>query len=93
MTAGIGNRAALRALPRIGPSHRPPATILPELKVGRVDDPAELEADAVAERIMNARPPATSGGSRAAALRRKCDACENDELSRAPLGRGDLGGT
>lgn len=55
-----------------------PAAAPPSFRIGRIDDAAEAEADAIAARVL--------GGP---TLRRKCDACEREEkLSRRADGGG-----
>jgi hypothetical protein len=58
-----------------------------KLRVGRVDDPLEREADAAADRVMRTADPQVSL-SAAPMLSRKCAACEKDEhaLRRSAMG-------
>jgi Domain of unknown function (DUF4157) len=51
--------------------------IHPKLRVGAVDDPAEAEADRIADRVMRMPEPAAGD-----VVHRKCAACEEDELHR-----------
>lgn len=62
----------------------------PKLKVGAVNDPAEAEADRMAEQVMRMPGPEIAGGSPAisthsgaAPVRRLCGGCE-EELNRKP---------
>jgi len=72
-----------------------PPIAQPKLAVGNVDDPAEHEADALADQVMCMPTTAIPISPVPVGVRRKCPACEEGELSRAPtaLGRGDPGGT
>lgn len=73
----------------------------PKLRIGAVDDPEEHEADRVADAVMRMpdpaaaeppapRPCAACAAKQAGTLRRKCEACEEEdgELMRAAAGRG-----
>ncbi len=58
-----------------------------DLKVSQPNDPAEIEADQIADKVMrmpdeNARP-LTAGVSAGNTVHRKCDACEEDEKEAA----------
>lgn len=73
---------AICANPR---SHR--GVVQPKLRIGAVNDPAEREADRVADRVM--RMPAPAGNSNSAAVRqilhgqtinRMCEDCAEEEL-------------
>ena len=67
------------------------------LKVSQPHEPAEIEADAVADRVMRmpleARTPAVTRVNSANTIQRKCNACEDEEekIQRKPLSIG--GGT
>lgn len=54
-------------------------SIQPKLKIGQPNDSYEQEADRVADQVM--RMPATEIPS----IRRKCEACEEEELQMKPL--------
>jgi Domain of unknown function (DUF4157)/Putative peptidoglycan binding domain len=56
-----------------------PAPLQPKLAVGRIDDPLEREADAVAEQVMRMPDPAFSPSSASAQISRKCAECEVEE--------------
>jgi len=60
------------------------AGIMPALRLGAVDDPAEREADAIADAVLADRPPPPSHA--APAVRRTCAACA-DEDENAPVRR------
>jgi hypothetical protein len=68
-----GNQAVLRQLSAAQP--RLQAT----LQIGAANDPLEHEADQVAESIMRMAAPSTSIDAGPPSLRRKCDACEEDD--------------
>lgn len=66
----------------------PPLRVQPKLKIGAVNDPAEAEADRVADQVM--RMPAGNpvgevlrGGGNA--VQRKCASCDGDEVQRKPV--------
>ena len=50
----------------------------PKLTIGAVDDPAEREADDVAERVMRMTEPAATPSPASVQLRRKCAACDEE---------------
>jgi hypothetical protein len=56
-----------------------PIVLQKKLAIGRVDDPLEHEADAVAEKVMRMPAPAVSVASASPQLSRKCAACEGEE--------------
>jgi len=58
------------------------ARVQPKLRVGAVNDPAEAEADRVADHVMR-MPEPVNGGINGGKVRRKCAACE-EELNRKP---------
>lgn len=67
------------------------ATIQPKLKIGAANDPAEREADSVAERVMRMPAPASSNGDvrqilQGETVSRVCAECEEEEsvLHRSP---------
>jgi hypothetical protein len=72
-----------------------PPILQPKLVVGGVDDPAEHEAELVADRVMRMPEPMLSISRVPVSVHRKCAACEEEELSRAPTasGHADPGGT
>jgi hypothetical protein len=53
--------------------------------LGAVGDPLEHEADTVAERVMRMPNPVVPMPQTHGQPRRKCAACEGEQLSRAPL--------
>lgn len=65
------------------------------LLVGQTTDPAEQEADAMAEQALSGIPPARPRGG-AIAVRRMCAQCEEDDkdiiIRRQPAGVGGAGG-
>src|SRR5271166_3188006 len=65
-----------------------PGIIQPKLVVGRVDDPLEREADAVADRVMRMSDPALSISSGPPEINRKCAECEEEDkkLQTKPAG-------
>jgi len=63
---GVGNQTHLRRLQA-------------KLRVGAVDDPLEREADAVADTVMRMPDPASVGATAEPVLRRKCEACEDED--------------
>ncbi len=67
-----GNQSALRTLGRT-------ARIQPKLTVGATNDPLETEADRVAEQVMRMPDSAANVSGDSGTLRRKCDACEEDD--------------
>jgi len=88
----IGNQATLRLMagsttnpagneghpvPRI-----PPGVIQPKLAVGPVDDPAENEADRVADDVMRMPDLQASCTAAPPRINRKCDACEEEEKKK-----------
>jgi len=84
--------ATATAAPRAGASAaRPPsialpalyaAGLMPALRLGAVDDPAEREADRIADAVMAGRPPPPAHA--APALRRACATCADED---APVRR------
>lgn len=65
-----------------------PATpvVQKKLKIGAPDDPLEVEADAVADKVVqqaqNPLPPKSNTGP---LVQRKCSKCKDDELQKKPL--------
>src|SRR3954447_12644409 len=94
--AASSRRAAIsdtRSPREPSPTHQPhrlasiaitPAILQPKLMVGEVDDPAEHEADVIAARVMRMPAPIAPVSPMPLGLHRKCAACEEEELSRAP---------
>lgn len=64
-----------------------PSPLRPRLEIGAVDDPAEREADALADRVLRMPEPPMQ----AATVRRRCTTCEEDD-QKARL-RAEPGGT
>lgn len=65
-----------------------PGLVQPKLRVGRVDDPLEREADRVADRVMQTPDAAVAVGPSAAAggtVQRRCADCD-EEIRRKPGG-------
>ena len=58
------------------------ARVQPKLRVGAVNDPAEAEADRVADRVMR-MPEPVNGGVDGGKVQRKCATCE-EEAQRKP---------
>jgi hypothetical protein len=85
---GGGNQALLRARPARTAGQR----------IGRADDPAEAQADRMAERALQGLPaaPATGASAHEAVLRRKCACGGETECTvcrKTPGGHDALGGT
>jgi hypothetical protein len=78
----MGNQALLRL-------RAAPTALQARLKIGKVNDPLEHEADQVAEHIMRmpapAFPASVGAPTWARPVSRKCDACEESN-SVIPLG-------
>ena len=62
--------------------------VRPKLRVGAVNDPAEIEADRVADQIMRmpapenappTPPPIDNAGTGPPPIRRKCAACDDED--------------
>lgn len=73
---GVGNQARLRQLA----GHIP---LYPKLTIGRLDDPLEREADALADRITQMPAGAVAVAAAPPQVSRKCAACEQEEELRA----------
>jgi hypothetical protein len=56
-----------------------PSPIQMKTRIGPVDDPAEREADRIADAIVDGRPIGAIGGSRPDTVWRKCAACAAEE--------------
>jgi hypothetical protein len=87
VTPGAAARAP-RAHPAVRAVLRAPR-IQPKLKIGAVNDPAEREADRVADQVMRMGNPShvavsEPSGSRDAPVRRLCTECEREEAHRRP---------
>lgn len=68
--------------------HPPARAVRPGLTVGAANDPAEAEADRVADRVMASPAPAPRGASpdSAAVIRRKCDSCRDEDEAGSASG-------
>ena len=71
-----GNQATLRRLSR-GNHH-----LQYKLEVGPANDPLETEADRVADHVMRMPDPAVASSGAAQSLRRKCAACEDEDMKK-----------
>lgn len=60
----------------------PPALLQRKLAIGQIDDPAEREADAVADRVMRAGGPVPPISPAQQQLSRKCSTCEQEEAGK-----------
>lgn len=59
------------------------ARVQPKLRIGAVNDPAEHEADRVADRVMGSAGPVAAPATRTAAgVNRKCGGCGEEEAQR-----------
>jgi hypothetical protein len=68
--------------PQASPQLTLPGIIQPKLFVGRVDDPLEREADAVADRVMRMSDPALSISSGPPQISGQCAECEEEDKKK-----------
>jgi hypothetical protein len=61
---------------------RQPSIVQRKLKIGKVDDPLEYEADRIADQIMEAPTTEPSIGSSPSQLSRKCAECAAEDEAR-----------